>query len=71
VLALTTWEQLAGMIVKWYVLAIMLYAVLWVFWVLSGSNFYNMVINMIAGLTGLLTIIIVIEVLKRKVKLNN
>ena len=59
------------MIVKWYVLAIMLYAVLWIFWVLSGSNFYNMVINMIAGLSGLLTIVILIEVLKRKVKLNN
>jgi len=59
------------MIVKWYVLAIMLYAVLWIFWVLSGSNFYSMVLNMIAGLSGLLTIIILIEVLKRKVKLNN
>jgi len=59
------------MIVRWYVLAVMLYAVLWVIWVLSGSNFYNMVINMIAGLSGFLTIIIVIEVLRRKVKLNN
>jgi len=54
------------MIVKWYAIAIIVYAVLMAFWILSGSNFYNMVINMIAGLSGLLTIIIVIEVLKRK-----
>lgn len=59
------------MIVKWYAIAIIAYAVLMLFWVLSGSNSYNMIINMIAGLSGLVTIIIVIEVLKRKVKLNN
>jgi uncharacterized membrane protein len=68
---LNAWEQLAGMIIKGYALAIIVYAVFMAFWVLSGSNFYNMVINMIAGLSGLLTIIILIEVLKRKVKLNN
>lgn len=68
---MNAWEQLAGMIVKWYALAIVLYAVLWVFWVLSGSNSFNMVINMIAGLSGLVIIIIVIEVLRRKVKFDN
>jgi len=71
VLVLTAWEQLAGMIVRWYALAIIVYAVLMVIWVLSGSNSYNMIINMIAGLSGLVTIIIIIEVLKRKINLNN
>jgi len=59
------------MIVRWYALAIIVYAVLMVIWVLSGSNSYNMIINMIAGLSGLVTIIIIIEVLKRKINLNN
>jgi capsular polysaccharide biosynthesis protein len=68
---LTSWEQLAGMIVRWYAIAIVAYAVLWAFWVLSGSDSYNMVINMIAGLSGLIIIIVVIEVLRRKVKFNH
>jgi len=63
--------QLGGMIVKWYAIAIIVYAILMAIWILSGSNSYNMIINMIAGLSGIITIIIVIEVLKRKIKLNN
>jgi len=64
-------EQAAGIIVRWYAIAIIAYAVLMAIWVFSGTNSFNMVINMIAGLSGLVAIIIVIEVLKRKVKLNN
>jgi len=56
------------MIVRWYVLAIVVYAALWVVWVLSGSSAFNMVTNMIIGVSGLIIIIIMLEVLKRKVK---
>ncbi len=56
------------MIVRWYVLAIVIYAVVWIIWVLSGSDAYNMVTNMIIGVSGLVVIIIILEVLKRKVK---
>jgi hypothetical protein len=65
---LTTWEQLAGTIIRWYVLAIVIYAIFWVVWVLSGSNAFNMVTNMIIGVSGLIVIIVIFEVLKRKVK---
>jgi hypothetical protein len=65
---LGTWERLAGMIIRWYVLAIVIYAVFWVVWVLSGSSAYNMVTNMIIGVSGLIVIMIVLEVLKRKIK---
>jgi len=58
------------MIVRWYVLAIIVYAVFWVVWVLSGGNAYSMVTNMIAGLSVLVALIFVIEVLKRKIKLS-
>ena len=58
------------MIVRWYVLAIVFSAVLWIVWVLSGGNAYNIVINIIAGLSGLIAIIIIIEVLKRRVKFS-
>ena len=66
--SLTTWEQIAGTIVRWYFLAIVIYAVFWVVWVLSGGNAYNMVTNMIMGVSGLIVIIIILEVLKRKIK---
>jgi thiamine transporter ThiT len=66
--SLTTWERLAGMIVRWHVLAIVIYAVFWVVWALSGSNAYNMVTNMIIGVSGLIVIIVILEVLKRKIK---
>ena len=66
--SLTAWERLAGMIVRWYFLAIVIYAVFWIVWVLSGGSAYNMVTNMIIGVSGLIVIIIVLEVLKRKVK---
>jgi len=65
---LTTWERLAGVIVRWYVLAIVLYAAVWVIWVLSGGNAYNTVTNLIVGLSGLIVIIVILEVLKRRVK---
>lgn len=65
---MTTWEQLAGTIIRWYVLAIVIYAIFWVVWVLSGSNAFNMVTNMIIGVSGLIVIIVIFEVLKRKVK---
>ncbi len=67
-MSLAAWERLAGMIVRWYVLAIVAYAVFWVTWALSGSNAYNMVTNMIVGVSGLIVIIFVLEVLKRKIK---
>jgi len=70
-LVLTAWGKLAEMIVRWYVLAIVLYAILWIIWILSGSNSFNMVMNMITALSGFITIIIIFEVLKRKVKLND
>ena len=63
-----TWERLAGMILRWYVLAIVIYAIFWGIWVLSGSSAYNMVTNMIIGVSGLIVIIIMLEVLKRKVE---
>jgi len=65
---LTAWGKIAETIVRWYILVIVLYAVLWIIWVLSGSNFYNMVTNMIAALVGLVIIIIIMEILRRKVK---
>ena len=65
---MAAWERLAGMIIRWYVLAIVVYAAFWVIWVLSGSSAYNMVTNMIIGVSGLIVIIIVLEVLKRKIK---
>lgn len=68
---MTAWGKFAEMIVRWYVLAIVLYAILWIIWILSGSNSFNMVMNMITALSGFITIIIIFEVLKRKVKLND
>ena len=56
------------MLLRWYVLAIIVYSVFWVVWVLSGSSAFNMVTNMIAGLSVLIALIFVIEVLKRKTK---
>ena len=56
------------MIVRWYVLAIIVYGAVWVVWVLSGGNAFNMVTNMIAGLSVLIVIIVMVEVLKRKIK---
>jgi hypothetical protein len=56
------------MIIRWYVLAIVVYAALWLIWVLSGSSAFNMVTNMIIGVSGLIVIIVVLEVLKRKIK---
>ncbi len=64
-------EQAAGMIVRWYAIAIIAYAILMILWVFSGSNSFNMVINMIAGISGFVAIIIIFEVLKRKIKLND
>ena len=64
----TTWEQVAGMIVRWYFLAIISFVVLWIVWVFSGGSSYNMVTNMIVGVSGLVIIIIMLEILKRKVK---
>jgi hypothetical protein len=66
--SLTTWEQLAGIIVRWYALAIVSFAVLWIIWVVSGGNSYSMITNMIAGLSVLVAIIVMVEVLKRKIK---
>jgi hypothetical protein len=57
------------MILRWYVLAIIVYAVFWVIWVLSGGNAFNMVTNVIAGLSVLVAIIVMVEVLKRKIKI--
>jgi len=71
VLVLTAWGKLAEMIVRWYVLTIVLCAVLWVIWIISGSNPHNMVINMITALSGIITIIIIIETLRRKVKFSD
>jgi hypothetical protein len=68
---LTFWGKLAETIVRWYVLSLVLYAVVWILWVLSGSNPYDMVINMIAALSGVIIIIILIEILRRKTKVND
>jgi hypothetical protein len=57
------------MILRWYVLAIIVYAVFWVIWVHSGGNAFNMVTNVIAGLSVLVAIIVMVEVLKRKIKI--
>lgn len=65
---LSTWGKLAEIIVKWYVLILVWYAILWVLWVLSGSNPYNMIINMTAALSGVLAIIVLIDVLRRKIR---
>ena len=67
---MTTWEQLAGLIVRWYALAIVSFAVLWIIWVVSGGNSYSIITNMIAGLSVLVAIIVMVEVLKRKIKSN-
>jgi hypothetical protein len=69
--SLNTWEQLAGMIVRWYVIALVSFVVLWAILVLSGGNAYNMVTNMIIGVSGVIAIIIVFEVLKRRVKVSD
>jgi len=65
---LTLWGKIAEIIVKWYILTVVCYAILWIIWILSGSNPYNMVTNMIAALTGLIAIIILTEILRRKIK---
>ena len=67
-MGLATWERLAGMIIRWYVLAVVIYAIFWAVWAFSGSNAYNMVTNMIIGVSGLIVIITIFEILKRKVK---
>jgi uncharacterized membrane protein YuzA (DUF378 family) len=59
------------MIVRWYVIALVSFAVLWAILVLSGGNAYNMVTNMIIGVSGVIAIIIVFEVLKRRVKVSD
>jgi capsular polysaccharide biosynthesis protein len=59
------------MIVRWYVIALVSFVVLWIIFVVSGSNAYNMVTNMIIGVSGVITIIIVFEVLKRRVKVSD
>jgi uncharacterized membrane protein YuzA (DUF378 family) len=59
------------MIVRWYVVAIVSFVVLWIIWVFSGSNAFNMVTNLIVGVSGVLAIIFVFEVLKRKVKVSD
>lgn len=64
---LTLWGKIAEIIVKWYLLTVVCYAILWIIWILSGSNPYNMVTNMIAALTGLIALIILIEILRRKI----
>jgi len=69
--SLNTWEQLAGMIIRWYVIALVSFVVLWAILVLSGGNAYNMVINIIIGVSGIIAIIIVFEILKRKVKVSD
>ena len=68
---MTFWGKLAETIVRWYVLSLVCYAVVWILWVLSGSNPYDMVINMIAALSGVIVIIILIEILRRKIKVND
>jgi hypothetical protein len=68
---LTIWGKLAETIVRWYVLSLVCYAVVWILWVLSGSNPYDMVINMIAALLGIIVIIILVEILRRKTKVND
>jgi hypothetical protein len=59
------------MIVRWYVIALVSFVVLWIIFVVSGSNAYNMVTNMIIGVSGVIAIIIVFEVLKRRVKVSD
>jgi capsular polysaccharide biosynthesis protein len=59
------------MIVRWYALAVVSFVVLWIIFVVSGSNAYNMVTNMIIGVSGLIAIIVVFEVLKRRVKVSD
>jgi uncharacterized membrane protein YuzA (DUF378 family) len=59
------------MIVRWYVIALVSFVVLWAILVLSGGNAYNMVTNMIIGVSGVIAIIIVFEVLKRRVKVSD
>ncbi len=68
---MTMWGKLAEIIVKWYILTVVCYVILWIIWIFSGSNPYNMVTNMTAALTGLIAIIILIEILRRKVKLSD
>ena len=68
---MTVWGKLAETIVRWYVLSLVIYAVVWVLWVLSGSNSYDMVINMVAALSGVIVIIILVEILRRKIKVND
>ena len=59
------------MIIRWYVIALVSFVVLWAILVLSGGNAYNMVINIIIGVSGIIAIIIVFEILKRKVKVSD
>jgi len=59
------------MIVRWYVIALVSFVVLWAILVLSGGNAYNMVTNMIIGVSGVIAIIIVFEVLKRRVRVSD
>ena len=68
---LTVWGKLAETIVRWYVLSLVIYAVVWILWILSGSNPYDMVINMIAALSGVIVVIILIEILRRRIKVND
>jgi hypothetical protein len=70
VVTVTAWGKLAEVIVKWYLLFVVWYAVLWILWILSGSNPYNMVTNLTAALTGLIAMFILIEILRRKIKLG-
>jgi len=68
---LTVWEKLAETIVRWYVLSLVIYAVVWILWILSGSNPFDMVINLIVALSGVIVIIILIEILRRRIKVND
>jgi len=68
---LTIWGKLAETIVRWYVLSLVIYAVVWILWILSGSNPYDMVINMIAALSGVIVVIILIEILRRRIKVDD
>jgi hypothetical protein len=68
---LTIWGKIAEIIVRWYVLSLVCYAVVWILWVASGSNPYDMIINMITALSGVIVIIILIEILRRKIKVND
>ena len=68
---MTVWEKLAETIVRWYVLSLVIYAVVWILWILSGSNPFDMVINLIVALSGVIVIIILIEILRRRIKVND